>query len=763
MDSTKSWFLVFASSVAALAACLGGNTNDAPRSEALKSTAPTLAAPTATPSDHGSVPTRGREQFVGSATCAECHRAESEAYSHSHHAKALTATNAETFKPLAGTHFASKLGGTTSFRLRGEVPVVRTPTAKGRVETLPVPYVSGVWPLQQFVVETERGKLQSLGVVWDSREPTDGGNHWFHVYGAEGISPDDPLFFTSAAQNWNHMCADCHSTLVERRYDVATDRFATQWAELSVGCEACHGPGVEHVNSAKDNPKHPVKLPARLQSAKPWAPSATGSPTPRHQDGAEVETCAPCHSRRAPLAEGFLASDAFLDHFAPELLWPGRYHADGQVEGEVYEWGSFTQSRMYQAGVACSDCHNPHSGKTYASGDALCGRCHEPARFETASHSHHSGVNAPACIDCHMPPATFMQVDERRDHSIRVPRPDHSVAFGTPNACNGCHDKQPATWAREWTRKWYPTLEERAHFVEALGKERQGAPEAPSALRKLATDVAAPAIARATALDRLGRYPSAKTLETFAAAVRGTEALVVYGAVLGATQLPPTQRVGLLTPLIQHDVLAVRAAVGKALAGASTATASNALARVWNEVERTFDVSASRAETHIERSAFELARGQATEAASALKTALRLQPCLVEAYLNLAELERQRGDEVAASSTIRSALTCSPKDAGAHHALGLWHVRAKQPVAALVELRKAVELAPNDSRFGYVLAVALAGGGKVEEAVRLLDANLANHPNDLASLRALARYLADSGQPERAAETQRRLDALLSE
>jgi tetratricopeptide (TPR) repeat protein len=699
---------------------------------------------------------------VGSATCAECHRAESEAYSHSHHAKALTATNAETFKPLVGTHFASKLGGTTSFMLRGEAPVVRTTTAKGKVEVLRVPYVSGVWPLQQFVVETERGKLQSLGVVWDSREPTDGGKHWFHVYGANGISPQEPLFFTSAAQNWNHMCADCHSTLVERHYDVANDRFATQWAELSVGCEACHGPGADHVNSARINPTQPTKLAARLQSAKPWAPSATGSPTPRHQDGAEVETCAPCHSRRAPLAEGFLASDAFLDHFAPELLWPGRYHADGQVEGEVYEWGSFTQSRMYQAGVACSDCHNPHSGKTYASGDALCGRCHEPERFETPLHSHHSGVNAPACIDCHMPPATFMQVDERRDHSIRVPRPDHSVAFGTPNACNGCHGKQPATWAREWARKWYPTLEERKHFVEALGKERQGAPDAPHALRKLAGDVTAPAIARATALERLGRYPSAKTLETFAAAVRGTEPLVVYGAVLGATQLPPTQRKGLLIPLVHSDVLAVRAAVGKALAGA-IATEPNELVRLFDEVERTFYVSASRVETHIERSAFELARGRSAEAASSLETALRLEPCLVAAYLNLAEVERQRGDEAAAHAAIRSALTCSPKDAGARYALGLWYVRAKQPAAALRELQKAVELAPYDARFSYVFAVALAGGGKFEDAVRILDTSLANQPNDLESLRALARYLADSGQPERAAETQRRLDALSSE
>jgi len=669
-----------------------------------------------------------------------------------------------------GSHFASKLGGTTTFALRDGAPFVSTPVAGGKTETFPIRYVSGVWPLEQYVVPTERGKLQSLGVVWDSRTAAEGGSKWFHVYGPGGVAPNDPLFFTSAAQNWNHMCAECHSTLVERRYDPAADSFDTRWAEISVGCEACHGPGAEHVRSAQaaKPSEHVTPFAARLKPSEPWSPSATGSPTPRTQDGVEVEVCAPCHSRRKPLKEGFLASDPFLDSFEPELLRPGRYHADGQVEGEVYEWASFLQSRMYNAGVRCSDCHDPHSGKLYATGNALCVRCHDAAHFDVEAHSHHAQrATAPLCIDCHMPPSTFMQIDERRDHSIRIPRPDRSVELGVPNACNRCHTKESTTWARDALAKWYPSLSARPHFGDALEKDRKGALDAPGALRTLAENVTVPAVARATALERLGQYASPKAVEALRTALASPEPLVVYGAVLGAAQLPPPERASLLLPALDHRTRVVRIAAARALAGVPIeklpASARSALERAFIEVEQSYAVSASRAETHVERSAFELARGKLSEAEASLQTALRLTPCLAEAELNLADLSRQRGDETGAERSIRAALACNPQHAAAYHALGLWQVRAHQSKAAIVSLKKAVELAPANTRFSYVLAVALADNGERDEAIHVLEVTLKDRPNDANALQALAGYLGEAGQTERAAEARQKLEALLRE
>jgi predicted CxxxxCH...CXXCH cytochrome family protein len=47
------------------------------------------------------------------------------------------------------------------------------------------------------------------------------------------------------------MCSECHSTGVRKNYDAANDRFNTAWAEISVGCETCHGQGSHHVAGAR--------------------------------------------------------------------------------------------------------------------------------------------------------------------------------------------------------------------------------------------------------------------------------------------------------------------------------------------------------------------------------------------------------------------------------------------------------------------------------------------------------------------------------
>ncbi|HWA73780.1 MAG TPA: tetratricopeptide repeat protein, partial [Polyangiaceae bacterium] len=280
-------------------------------------------------------------------------------------------------------------------------------------------------------------------------------------------------------------------------------------------------------------------------------------------------------------------------------------------------------------------------------------------------------------------------------------------------------------------------------------------------------DANVPAIARASALERLGSYASEKTLRSLRTSLQSSEPLVVYGAVLGATQLPPAQRVPLLTPLLEHRLRAVRVATGRALAGAPVAslsqTARAALERAFGEVEQSFDVSASRPETHVERSAFELGRGRLTQAEASLQSALRLQPCMVEAHLNRADLERQRRDEAAAERAIRAAIACNPQSAAAHHALGLWLVRARKAQAAIASLKKAAELSPSDPRFGYVLAVALAGNGKRDEAIHVLEGTLKLRPNDASALQALVGYLREAGQTARAGELARQLETLLRE
>ncbi|HSC86428.1 MAG TPA: tetratricopeptide repeat protein, partial [Polyangiaceae bacterium] len=618
----------------------------------------------------------------------------------------------------------------------------------------------------QYVLDVGRGKLQSLADVWQTADEGIGQvDGWRHVYGARGIAPGDPLHSLAPAQNWNHVCADCHSTNVERRYDPIKDSYASQWSELSVGCEACHGPGSQHVAWARDPAQGQKALPARLERSAPWLPGERGSPQHHPRDDGELQSCAPCHSRRETLAEGSRSGARFLDHFEPELLRPGRYHADGQVEGEVYEWGSFSLSKMHTAGVRCSDCHEPHSGKLRAQGDGLCLTCHQAETFAGEKHSRHGPRDgAPGCVDCHMPRHVFMQVDARRDHSLRIPRPDQTLRFGTPNACTSCHGERSAAWADARLREWYPRYDQRPTFTEALWLERQGRRGALDALLALARDEAAPSLARATALEALGRHPGAASQAVLAEAARSQDALVALGAALGAGQFPAPVRYELLIPSLAHPLRAVRVAVARGLADAPldelTVEARQALLAGWHEVDASFQVGATLPAVLVEKAAFELRRGQPDAARSALKQALVREPCLVAAWLNLAELARRSEDEEASRKAIDRALACDPNSAEAHYARGLASIRGERQSEARQQLQRAVELAPGDARFALGLSAALRSTDP-RGARRLLERALEARQEDTGLVSALADCLAALGDSVGASRERTRLEELL--
>src|SRR6185436_19159201 len=190
-----------------------------------------------------------------------------------------------------------------------------------------------------------------------------------------------------------------------------------------------------------------------------WNPPAE-SGTPRRSaprtSARELDTCARCHGRAARLSDDYVHGKPPLDTHRLALLDSGLYWSDGQMREEVYNWGSFAQSRMHAQGVTCSDCHDPHSLKLRAPGNAVCAQCHQPAKFDAPSHTHHAvGTAGAACTSCHMPTTTYMVVDPRHDHSLRIPRPDLSVKLGTPNACTGCHTSRSAKWAAERVQAWY--------------------------------------------------------------------------------------------------------------------------------------------------------------------------------------------------------------------------------------------------------------------------------------------------------------------
>jgi tetratricopeptide (TPR) repeat protein len=724
------------------------------------------ARPPAAPSNAAAPPVAAA--FVGSGACAGCHAAEHAAWSRSQHARAMQHASAETVLGDFNDARVTVDGVTSTFFRRDGRPFVRTDGPDGKLADFEVKYTFGVSPLQQYLVELPGGRLQALALTWDTRPKSAGGQRWFRQYPDEKLDFRDELHWTRRAQNWNFMCADCHSTQIVKGYDAAADRYATTWREIAVGCEACHGPGSAHVAWAQRPDASSAKgltvaLDERHGAA--WTiDSATGNArrsAPRTSER-EIDVCAQCHARRAQVAEGYVAGAPFLDHYLPSLLVPPLYWPDGQQRDEVFIWGSWLQSRMHKAGVTCSDCHEPHGGALRAEGNAVCAQCHLPTKYDAPSHHRHAAGSAGAqCAACHMPQATYMVVDPRRDHSMRVPRPDLSARTGAPNACNACHADRDSAWATAAVRGWLGRdargLQDFAPAFVAAEARQAGAA---GSLVAIADDLAQPPIVRASALERLALAGAADPALVQRSA-RDAQPLVRLAAARLAEPLPPLQRAGVLAPLLSDPRRAVRIEAARALAGAQDALPADARAawqRAADEYLATLAYTADRPEARVGLATFLARLGRHDEAQAAFARAFALDPAFVPAYLNAADALRAQGDDAQAIALLRRGLTHSD-NAALHHALGLALVRAGDRNAALAELQRAATLAPDEPRYTYVLAVGLHSAGRTPEALRVLTRAVGRWPGDRDLLIALATMQRDAGQRDAARRTAAQLAA----
>jgi tetratricopeptide (TPR) repeat protein len=694
--------------------------------------------------------------FVGSEACAGCHDKAYAAWKDSHHARAMQHATSDTVLGNFAHATFRYVGVESTFFQRDGKYYVHTDGADGKLKDFEIKFTFGVDPLQQYLIEFPDGRIQALSIAWDSRPAAQGGQRWFHLYPNDKVDSRDELHWTRYSQNWNFMCADCHSTDVHKNYDAASNTFHTTYKEISVGCEACHGPGSAHLEWARSRPKDAsqgLTVDLTERSGVRWTIDATtGKPvrsSPRAKD-TEIEVCAQCHSRRSQIADGYRAGLPFLDFYRPALLTQGLYYVDGQQRDEVYVWGSFLQSRMYHAGVTCGDCHEPHSQKLRAEGNPLCGTCHQSANYDTAAHHHHAGTGrGTRCVDCHMPERTYMVVNPRRDHSMRIPRPDLTVKLGVPNACSGCHAQTGAQWAAQKVEQWYGHRPEGfQRYAEAFAYAEQGAAQAGPSLASLVLEPSNPAIARASALDALARYPARASADAEQAALADPDALVRRASVGALAMLPPAERLSVLAPLLEDPVRIVRmeaaSMLADAMAGAS-ATQRAAFDRAAVDYESAQRFNADRPESRAALGNFYARLGRVDDAEAELRAALALDPKFAPGYANLADLLRTQQHEAQAEQVLRDGLRQAPGAAGLHYALGLTLVRLGRHADALSELQRAAKLAPDDARFAYVYAVGLNGAGKTAAALAEIDLALAREPDNRDLLNAAITFRRDSG------------------
>ncbi|WP_197442556.1 tetratricopeptide repeat protein [Lignipirellula cremea] len=645
--------------------------------------------------------------YVGQNRCVQCHQTQHKEWQGSDHDLAMDVATPESvlgdFNNAEVTHHdvVSRM-----FR-DGDRYMIHTEGPDGKMGDFEIKYVFGVRPLQQYMVEFDRdpdmpaneiARLQVLRISWDTAK-----KKWFYLPPpdvSDKLAVDDDLHWTGIAQCWNTMCADCHSTNLQKNYDTATGRYHTTFTDIDVSCEACHGPGSTHVQLAESKSLF-------------WDRNlGYGLPKLKSTDAkVEIESCAPCHSRRRIVHPEFTPGKNFCDYFQSELLQENVYHADGQILDEVYVYGSFIQSKMYHKNIRCTDCHDPHTTRIKHEGNKLCTSCHQhPAgKYDTPGHHHHTpGSTGASCVECHMPEATYMAVDDRRDHSLRVPRPDVSVELGTPNACSRCHLKEDKLLTpnrddlKQYndyvlaalhgdaavktklktldermtaaTTGWYgPPKEDpaRAELAAALLEAQKFNRDSAVTLEKLGRNRTLTPISRATAMTELGRFSDDETLATARTLLKDADPQVRIAAIghyepflpaLRDTDVPEQQLQQLaeqfrpyfrdLLPLLADPIRSVRIEAARILARAptrvfgmlSTGPQREQFEKSLVEYIDGMLVSNDRGGAHLTLGLLYDHRGDTEKAIAAYETAMRVQPTMTGPRSNLSEIYDRKAE-----------------------------------------------------------------------------------------------------------------------
>lgn len=700
-----------------------------------------------------------KAEFVNRQLCVECHEEQSLEWTGSHHDLAMDyATDKTVLGDFNNSTFTGNGVTSTFFKKDGKF-FVRTDGPDGKLRDYEISYVLGIKPLQQYMIKFPDGRIQLPDIGWDNRDREKGGQRWIHLQPDENITPKHVFHWTGSYLNWNYMCGECHTTNFKKNYDLETNTFKTTWSEIDVSCQACHGPGSNHVTWARsrekeDGVKYAFEDTGLLINLKANDPSV------------QIEACARCHARRSGLRGDSEYGGPFMDSFVPEVLIDPFYYPDGQALDEVYVYGSFIQSKKYKSGVKCTDCHNPHTARLNTSGNKLCIGCHNKNPKKKFSgmasknydspdhHFHKEGSPGALCVECHMPETTYMITDPRRDHGFRIPRPDLSLKLNIPNPCNRCHTDKSSKWAAANIDKWYPESSEKRkkdiHFSEIFAAGRAGRPEAKTGLFRIIANSEQPAIIRATALNILSGYSDKDAIDVTALYLMDDNPLIRYETVRGISALIPKgpgedeqeKKYSLLAPLLKDPIRAVRAETARAL--------TEVPAKIHNELylkdfERAIDEykeqqesMADRPESHLNMAILYENRGQVNPAESSYKTAIRLANGYTPARFNLANLYISTGRNREAEQQFMEILKLEPENGHAYYSLGLLFAETNRLDEAVSALEKAVELVPDHALMRYNYSLALRHIGRNEDALAGMLQAYKIDRNDTGIVQALA-------------------------
>ena len=677
--------------------------------------------------------------YVGSNTCKNCHQQEHNLWLQSHHYAAMMPATDSTVAANFNNAKLTADGVTSTFFKRDGKFWINTEGADGQYRDYEILYTFGKEPLQQYLVAMEGGRMQATRATWNTVD-----KKWYHQYAGQKIAAEDWPHWRGDVQNWNTMCASCHSTNLVKGYEPTTDTYQTTYHEINVSCESCHGPGSKHVDYVRsasfdaDN-----KVPGMYLLLHKGASQIQ-----------QINACAYCHTRRIDIAGNPHPGAELLNDLIPALPTTPNFYADGQMNDEVYNYTSFLQSKMYRRGVQCSHCHNAHSGKLKLDNSLVCGQCHSMEQFGSEAHTlHKASLTQVNCISCHMPVKNYMGHDERHDHSFRVPRPDLTVKYGTPNTCNSCHSNKTAAWAANVINMAFGPSR-KYHFAEDLIPGSALNNQSEKHLNKLLADSAIPGIVRAAAMEYLSQIPSPAAHTQAIHYLTDSSHLLQYTALraLNRRALTGTD-INAISLLLNNPVRAIRLAAAEVLTGINPSQLPepffSALQNATNELEKYFHFQTDFAQGNLQLADYYLRKQQYTEAIKYYRRSLAKDSLLVAARINLASVLSATGQNKKALKELLTSLKQQPQNDHIHYSLGLLYAELKDNNQAASYLQKAFAINKQNTRAIYNYGILMQGQQKWKEAEGAFKSGLAVNAQDTDVLYALSvLYLQQNKQPQ---------------
>lgn len=396
-------------------------------------------------------PVFGEPGYVGSTRCKDCHWLKHDTWKNTLHSKfmqpvndytvmgdfernnTLTVTVSDASPKLAGETVTS-----TMFNKDGKY-YVNTIGPDWELHDYEISHVIGLGRTQDYLSTFPNGEIHVLPVQWNIKTAS-----WTDLNGMGNNLIGDGEYWSDSESIWQFKCGGCHVTGMDINYDETEDQFDTTWVDRGIACEACHGPGSNHVKAASeyfDYEKDTIVNPAKL----PWWLRAM--------------VCGQCHNWGASTAEvaeekeGFPTQYSYSHGYRPgKALYLFYTENNGEKKKHHQQYNEWRTSKHGEVGIMCTNCHNVHQEEdtkiamTKSTTNSLCMECHVTLQPRAAHRIHTFG----SCVACHMPKT----VGHEHSHTFQFVSPALSVAAGgvdkQPNSCNGCHhhkDSDPAELA----------------------------------------------------------------------------------------------------------------------------------------------------------------------------------------------------------------------------------------------------------------------------------------------------------------------------